>query len=273
MIKSLVTIFKGFFIGGTMMVPGVSGGSMAMILGVYERLIESIASFRKNPAKNVAFLIKFCIGGLLGIALFSKFVITPLLTKFPLPVSFFFLGAVAGGIPIIYKTSGIKKFSLNAVIYPLIGMIFVLLIAVIPEGIFSPGNTLSVWSVLIQILGGVIIAVGFILPGISVSQLLLMLGLYESVISAIDTLNILPFIPLGIGLLIGSLLCAKGMEKAMEKYPEPTYLIILGFLIGSLPEIFPGVPMGINIPICILTFVVGFCFIYFLQKLEGKKSK
>ena len=68
-------------------------------------------------------------------------------------------------------------------------------------------------------------------------------------------------------------IATKGMEKAMEKYPEPTYLIILGFLIGSLPEIFPGVPMGINIPICILTFVAGFCFIYFLQKLEGKKSK
>ena len=61
MVKSLLTIFNGFFIGGTMMVPGVSGGSMAMILGIYERLIESIASFRKNPVKNVAFLIKFCI--------------------------------------------------------------------------------------------------------------------------------------------------------------------------------------------------------------------
>ena len=141
MVKSLLTIFNGFFIGGTMMVPGVSGGSMAMILGIYERLIESIASFRKNPVKNVAFLIKFCIGGLLGISLFSKFIISPLLTEFPLPVSFFFLGAVAGGIPMIYKTSGIKKFSLNAVIYPVIGLIFVLLIAIIPEGLFSPEGT------------------------------------------------------------------------------------------------------------------------------------
>ena len=124
-------MFKGFFIGGTMMVPGVSGGSMAMILGIYNRLIKSIASFRKEPSKNAVFLLKFCIGAVLGIALFSKFVITPLLEAFELPVSFFFLGAVAGSVPMIYKTAGVKKFNLNAIIYPLIGMIFFLLIIVL----------------------------------------------------------------------------------------------------------------------------------------------
>jgi len=61
------------------------------------------------------------------------------------------------------------------------------------------------------------------------------------------------------------------MDKAMQKYPEATYLIVFGFLLGSLPELFPGLPTGINIPICILTFAVGFCFIFFLQKLENKK--
>ena len=138
MLKSLFIIFKGFFIGGTMMVPGVSGGSMAMILGIYNRLIESIATFKRNPAKNTVFLIKFCIGAVLGIALFSRFVITPLLLRFPLQVSYFFLGAVAGGVPMIYKTAGVKKFNLNAIIYPVIGIIMVLLISLIPEGLFTP---------------------------------------------------------------------------------------------------------------------------------------
>jgi len=271
MLKSLLVIFKGFFIGGTMMVPGVSGGSMAMILGIYNRLIESIANFRKSPAKNIVFLIKFCIGAVLGIALFSKFIITPLLDLFPLQVSYFFLGSVAGGVPMIYKTAGVRKFSLNAIIYPVIGIIFVLLIAIIPEGIFTPGATLTLGNILLQIFGGIIIAIGLILPGISVSQLLLMLGLYGSIISAMDTFNVLPFLPLAFGVIIGSLLSAKIMDKAMQKYPEATYLIVFGFLLGSLPELFPGLPTGINIPICILTFAVGFCFIFFLQKLENKK--
>lgn len=272
MLKSLLVIFKGFFVGGTMMVPGVSGGSMAMILGIYNRLIESIATFRKNPAKNAIFLIKFCIGAVLGIALFSKFVITPLLALYPLQVSYFFLGAVAGGVPMIYKTAGVRKFTLNAIIYPVIGVIMVLLISLIPEGLFTPGESITVGSIILQMVGGIIIAIGLILPGVSVSQLLLMLGLYSSILSALGSFNLLPFIPMAIGILIGCLVSAKLMDKAMKKYPEPTYLIVFGFLLGSLTELFPGIPKGVNIPICILTFATGFCFIYFLQLLENKKS-
>ena len=92
-----------------MMVPGVSGGSMAMILGIYNRLISAIAVFRKNPKNNVLFLIKFLIGSILGIVLFSKYIIMPLLETYTLQVSFFFLGAVAGGVPMIYKTAGVKR--------------------------------------------------------------------------------------------------------------------------------------------------------------------
>ena len=272
MLKSLFVIFKGFFVGGTMMVPGVSGGSMAMILGIYNRLIESIATFRKNPAKNAIFLIKFCIGAVLGIALFSKFVITPLLALYPLQVSYFFLGAVAGGVPMIYKTAGVRKFTLNAIIYPVIGIIMVLLISLIPEGLFTPGESITLGSIILQMVGGIIIAIGLILPGVSVSQLLLMLGLYSSILSALGSFNLLPFIPMVIGILIGCLVSAKLMDKAMKKYPEPTYLIVFGFLLGSLTELFPGIPKGVNIPICILTFAAGFCFIYFLQLLENKKS-
>lgn len=268
MLKSLLVIFKGFFIGGTMMVPGVSGGSMAMILGIYNRLIESIANLRKDPVKNIVFLLKFCVGAIFGIVLFSRVVISPLLELFPLQVSYFFLGAVAGGVPMIYKTAGVKKFNLNAVIYPVIGIIFVLLIAIIPEGLFTPSETYSIGTIVLQLIGGGLIAVGLILPGISVSQLLLMFGLYSSIISINGIGDLLPLIPLGIGALIGALLSAKLMDKAMKKNPEATYLIVFGFLLGSLYELFPGLPMGLNIPICIATFVAGFCFIYFLQKLE-----
>ncbi|MBQ3088807.1 MAG: DUF368 domain-containing protein [Clostridia bacterium] len=268
MVKSLLLMFKGFFVGGTMMVPGVSGGSMAMILGIYNQLIESIANFKKTPLKNAVFLIKFCIGAVLGIVLFSRFVIAPLLDMFPLKVSYFFLGAVAGSVPMIYKTAGIKKFNLNAIIYPIIGMIFVLLIAIIPEGLFTPSNSFSIGNVLLQFVGGLFIAAGLILPGISVSQLLLMFGLYNSVIYINSIDDLLPLIPLGVGILLGCLVSAKLMNKAMEKHPQATYLIVFGFLLGSLPELFPSLPTGINIPFCILTFVAGFCFIFFLQKFE-----
>ena len=214
------------------------------------------------------FLIKFSIGGLLGIVLFSKFVIAPLLELYPLQVSYLFLGAVAGGVPMIYKTAGVKKFSLNAVIYPVIGIILVLLINLIPDGVLTPSENLSIKSIIVQLLGGIFIAIGFILPGISLSQLLLMFGIYTRIISIRSINEIFPLIPLGIGGLIGSLLTANLMHKAMNKNPEATYLTIFGFLLGSLYQLFPGIPMGLNIPICLLTFAAGFCFIYFLQKFE-----
>lgn len=273
MLKSLFVLFKGFFIGGAMMVPGVSGGSMAMVLGVYNRLIYSIASFRKNPKKNILFLIEFCIGGLLGITLFSRFVIEPLLIAFPLPVSYFFLGAVAGGVPLIFKTAGVKKFNFNVATCPLIGIILVLLIGLIPEGLFTPSDKFSLVNSLLQVGCGIFVSAAFILPGVSISQMLLMLGLYHPLLNALKSLTgIFAFIPLGIGLMIGTLICAKFMEMAMEKFPQPTYLIIFGFLLGSLGELFPGIPSGANIPICILTFIAGFAFIYFLAVLENKKS-
>lgn len=271
MLKSLLVMFKGFFIGGTMMVPGVSGGSMAMVLSIYDQLISSIANFKKSPLKNIVFLVKFCIGAFVGIALFSKFIITPLLEAFPIPVSFFFLGAILGATPIIYKAAGVKKFSLNLIIYPIIGVIVVLLVGIIPEGVFVPNDKFNIGDMLLQFVGGVLIAVGFILPGVSVSQLFLMFGLYETVITAINTFDFLPLIPLGVGGVIGSLLFAKFMDKAMSKYPEATYLVIFGFLLGSIPDIFPGVPSGFQIPVSILTFAAGFCFIYFLQLFESKK--
>lgn len=271
MLKSLMVFLKGLWIGGTMTVPGVSGGSMAMILNIYDRLISAIASFRRHPKRNALFLLKFAFGAVLGFVLFSKYILVPLMTMFPMPVSYFFLGAVAGGAPMIYKTAGVKKFTASAIVYPVVGIILVLLIALIPSGLFSPSAGLSIGKIFLQLLGGIIIAAALILPGISVSQMLLMLGLYAELLEAVDTMNVLPFIPLGLGVVIGSVCCAKAMEKAMAKYPQPTYLIVFGFLLGSLPKLFPGFPVGWSIPICVVAFIAGFSAIYFLQVFESKK--
>lgn len=270
--NGLINLLKGLWIGGTMTVPGVSGGSMAMLLGVYDRLIFAVSSFRKAPKKNFLLLMEYLIGGVLGVVLFSKYILTPLIALYPLPTRYFFLGAVAGGAPMIFKTAGVKKLSVAAVGYPVIGIVLVLLIAQIPEGLFSPGAGFSLSGCLLQLLGGLIIAVGFVLPGISLSQMLLMLGLYEQLLAAVDTFNLLPFVPLGVGVAIGALGVAKGMEHAMTRYPEPTYLIIFGFLLGSLPQMFPGVPTGIQIPICLITAVCGFFAIFFMQRLGNKRS-
>lgn len=265
---SLIVILKGMWIGGTMTVPGVSGGSMAMIMGVYDRLISSISSFFREPGRSMAFLLRFVLGAGVGMVLFSRFISFLFTTGADVPLRFFFLGAVAGGVPMIYKEAGVRRFSLGAVAYPVIGILGVVILSLIPSGLFAPDGTFGPGAVLLQLAGGFIIAVGLVLPGISVSQMLYMLGIYETIIRNISSLTILPLIPLGAGVLAGIFLTTKVLERLMARHPQPTYLIILGFMFGSLPELFPGVPTGLELAAGAGAGAAGFAALYVMSKRE-----
>ncbi len=287
-LNHLVVALKGMWIGGTMTVPGVSGGSMAILLGIYDRLIFSISKFTKDIKNNIIFLVEFVLGAGVGLVLFSQFILM-LLQKYTMPTSYFFLGAVAGGIPLIIKEANIKKSDfLNKktgkydhytvgkiflyILYAFIGIGFVYLISLIPEGVFA-ANESGVQNFLIKIAGGVIVAIALVLPGISVSQMLLMLGLYEEVFGSIKNFDILPLIPLGIGLVAGIILSTLAIGKAIEKHPQATYIIVFGFVLGSLPELFPGMPNGSEIFVCLLTAILGFAVIMLIMKGSDAADK
>ena len=268
---SIITILKGAWIGGTMTVPGISGGSMAMILGIYNRLIWAVNNAVKFKKESILFLIQFLIGAAAGLVLFSK-AVPFLLTQFPFPMHFFFIGCVAGGIPMIFRAAKVTKFSWKVVVYLILGILLVTLIAQLPQGLFVSKSGLL--GVLLQLAGGFVIAAALVLPGISVSHMLYMLGLYETVTTAVGNLDILSILPLGIGVVAGILLTAKAMEKAMIKAPQLTYLVVLGFLCGSVPELFPGIPTNfLSIVISGIMAVAGFFFVYLITKKEESLSE
>lgn len=261
------TIYKGFFIGGTMLVPGVSGGSMAMILGIYNELILAVSSFFKNKKRNALFLSLFVIGAGVGMFIFAK----PLLSfieSYTMPMMYFFIGAVAGGVPMIYKYAGIKKISFGSVLYVFVGIILVLFIGCMPEDIFVVADTLQGTRLIIQIMTGFIAAIALVLPGISVSYMLLVMGLYDSTVEAISKLDIVFLLPMGVGLVIGIVSTSKILEKSMINYPKPTYLIILGFILGSMTRVFPGLPVGNGIIMCAALLIAGYNVIRFISKNE-----
>lgn len=277
-INTIYTIASGAWIGGTMTVPGVSGGSMAMILGVYDRLIGSVNGIfhKERRRESILFLLKFLLGAVAGLFLFSK-LITFLLENeaCAFPTRFFFLGAVVGGAPMIFRSAGVKRVSAAVFLYPIIGIAAALSISLIPSGLFEIGGEgfLSLLlGILIQLVGGLVIAVALVLPGISVSQMLLVLGIYEPLteaVSSLDFMALLSFIPLVIGTLAGIFLTTGILERAMGRHPMGTYLLIFGFILGSLPELFPGLPTGWEIPRCILTAAAGFCAIFWISKKEA----
>lgn len=119
-----------------MLVPGVSGGSMAMILGIYDKLVSSVSSFRKHKRESFFFLALFSIGGGLGMLLFANPLLS-LIERYPMPMLYFFLGAVAGGVPLIFKQAEIKSFSWKVPLYITVGLLVVALFAILPAGAFQ----------------------------------------------------------------------------------------------------------------------------------------
>lgn len=257
---ALSTFVKGAMVGATMTVPGVSGGTMAMMLGIYDGLIAAVSRLFSRFWTNVIFLGLFLAGGIMGMMCFAGTVLF-LLERYPMPVRFFFLGAVAGGIPLMIRKAGIGKASLRAVLWVLLGGLLVFSLSRLPEGIFT-AQTSGIRGAGLQLAGGILIAVALILPGISVSHMLLLLGLYEPVMGAVSGLNFLPLLPLAAGICLGTLLGARVLETAMEQHPQATYLLILGFVLASLPELAPGIPGGWELPLCILLALTGFFLLY-----------
>lgn len=259
---------KAAAVGGTMTVPGASGGTMAMILGIYEELIEAVGGIFRHFRKSLCFLALFCVGALAGMALLARGVLS-LLERYPVVVSYFFLGAVAGGIPLICRQAKVKKMTWQALLWPLTGLFIVYGLAMLPQGLFAAGDLPSLPQFLWQLLGGCILAIALILPGISVSQMLLMLGLYEPVMEAVSKLQLAPLIPLGLGAVFCTLLGTRLLGNALERHPQPTYLLILGFVLGSLGELYPGLPAGWELLFAPLAAAAGYQLLSRLSRRAG----
>lgn len=269
-INKLYTAISGLIVGGTMLVPGVSGGSMAMILGVYDKLVSSVSSFFKHKKASILFLGLFALGAGVGMVLFAN-PLGKLLELFPKPMSYFFIGAVAGGIPLIYKESQVTKFKIKHVLYILLGIAIVVLLDFLPEGLFGDTHT-GFMRYFMLFTAGFIAAIALILPGISVSYMFLVLGMYDNIMRAISKLDILYLLPLALGLGVGIILTTRILENMMKKFPHATYMIILGFLLGSLSETFPGIPISFEWLICIATLAAGFAVIFALSYFSEKKQ-
>ena len=266
----LSVLAKGFCIGSSMLVPGVSGGSMAMILGLYDPLISSVSSFFKQKKKSALFLLTFMVGAALGLVLLANPLLS-LLERFPKIVMFFFLGAVAGSVPMICKKAEVTKLTGWVILYPVLGFCVLWLFSRLPGQLFSPSAP-GIERIFLQTAGGVLAAVALVLPGVSVSYMLMLMGIYDDTLQAIAGMQFLALLPLAVGLVIGIALSAKLLERLLHHHPQPTYLLILGFLLGSMAEVFPGVPSApLEWLLCCLLLTAGFAAVYHLARKEPEE--
>lgn len=262
--KEIVNIFiKGILIGSANVIPGISGGTMAFVLGVYERLTESIGCFflkKEKQKEYVLFLSNIGIGIILGFLLFSRIVIYLLGINQPealgLPFSYvptfgFFLGLILGSIPILVNLQNDTKFSWQRAGLVLFGMLVIFGI-----GMLKPSNIIfqetypiirnfgfvklimmPIERILWLFFVGILAAFTMVIPGVSGSALLVTLGEYGPILGYISDRSIIPIGAVSAGIGLGIVVSTIFMSKLFEKRPGATFYFVLGLVVTSCIQI------------------------------------
>ena len=281
--KSIILIIKGFFIGIANVIPGVSGGTIALIVGLYEKLINTISHFTKNIKENILFVLPIGIGMLLSILIASG-IIDSSYKNFPLATTLFFIGLVLGGVPFSYKKIKNKKNISNWFIF-LITFSLVIIMALLNGtetfNIVSLEN-LNLFDYIKLFLIGVIASGTMIIPGVSGSLVLMLLGYYYPIINLIKELthfnnlgnNIVLALIFGLGIIICIIGFAKLIELLFKKYENKTYYGVLGFIVASVAAIPLSTFLKMNYTLVPLELVVGLLLIvvgYIISSKLGDK--
>lgn len=264
-IKEIIeNIFSGIIIGSTMLVDGVNLGATANIIGVYDKLVSSINNIFRNSNYSFFLFSQIIAGIIAGIFLFSQMVFD-LIEKFEYPMMYLFIGAIIGSLPSIFHRGRIKKFKLLYLFWIILGVGFVYALSLLPKNNFvSTPTEFHAYGMLY--ISGILSAIAMFIPGISVIHILYVFGMYNSVLSSIINLNFLNLSLVFLGFFTGCLLMAKVMSSAIKRFPAQTHLIIIGFMLASIIEIFPGIPNNYIMIACIAGFIFGAGGVYLITK-------
>ncbi|RSK29090.1 DUF368 domain-containing protein [Bacillus sp. HMF5848] len=253
-------IFRGFVMGISDLIPGVSGGTLAVVLGIYDQLLESISGvFSKDWKRHVSFLFPLGVGVGLALVLLSK-LIEYLLEYHYEPTQFFFIGLIIGVIPLITKRANVRQnFKMSHILVLLLAALLVASMAFTkPDKSADPITTLTLLTVLGLFFSGWLASMAMLLPGISGSFVLLLLGVYPTAIYALSNFDLPIIATIGAGVIAGFVSSSKGISYMLKHYPHVTHAVILGLIIGSVFVVFPGVVSGLQLIISVVTLVVGF---------------
>lgn len=283
--ETILNILKGMVIGIANIIPGVSGGTMMVSMGIYDKLIHLLTHFIKKFKEAVKFCLPLGIGMILAIVLLSK-LITVMFDRIPLQTTLLFIGLIVGGLPMIFKKVKGKKVSFGCILLFALFFVIVVGLAMIGE---QEGKTVDVSFSLVNELKlfgtGIVAAATMVIPGVSGSMVLMIMGYYNTIIATIsDLISALhPFdmnaimqccgvlIPFGLGVVVGIVLVAKFVEFVFNKFSQYAYWAIIGLIVASPFAILIMMTGAVINVVNILTGVVMFAIGFFIaMKLGGE---
>ena len=272
-------IFRGFAMGITELIPGVSSGTIALLLGVYEQLLSSIKGLLgKSYRKSLQFLIPLVIG--MGVSLLTlSSVMTYLLETHPIPTQMAFVGLVIGVLPMLWRLSRVREtFKAPHIIMFIIGLGLLIGMSFITPEEVAHSPEITTMLLVKLFFAGMLAAMTLLLPGISGSLVLLILGYYYLIVSSISELTSLNFavlpilIAVGLGILVGLYVGSVIISFLFTHFKYVTYAGVMGLVLGSVLSIYPGLPTSPTMWIVtIITFIIGFS-VSFLLGLVGEKE-
>ncbi|GEN56621.1 DUF368 domain-containing protein [Halolactibacillus alkaliphilus] len=263
-------IYRGMMMGASDVVPGVSGGTIALVLGIYDQLILSINGlFSKEWKKHLGFLIPLGLGMVTAILLLAQ-AIEWLFEHYPRPTQFAFLGLILGVLPYLFKKADSKhQFKTLHYLLLVLGVGLAAMMGFLKgdESFIIENITPSVYGYLL--LAGFIASTAMILPGISGSLILVIMGAYGTIINAVNEMKLDILFVVAIGIGFGLITMSKVIKFFLTHYTYATYAVVIGLVIGSIYVIFPGLPTTLgDWSLSVIAFGFGLSLAYMLGQME-----
>ena len=261
-------ILCGFFLGIAVIAPGVSGSVMAVMMGIYDELITIISNPFKNFKKNFIFLFPMGIGGIISVVSLIQ-VLKIMFERYPIPAFLLFFGLIGGSLPTIFREANKNGFKKKYLFGVIIAFIFAAGVGLIARSKITLSSGLND-SIYLPISGGIAGMMSMI-PGMSISMILMTLGAYSKLLHAAAGFQIMTIAPVGICFVIGMFLFSRITKFVFDKYRNFAYFMVFGFVLGTLISIFPGIPKDLtNWVLSLIMTAVGFYISTLFQKLGVK---
>ncbi len=281
--KFIISILKGMVMGVANIIPGVSGGTLAVSMGIYDDIISSITHLFKQFKKSVMTLLPYFIG--MGVSLVGlSYAIKYFLANYSLQTNMLFIGLILGGLPVLAGRFKGKKVGAGAGVAFVIAFAAIIVLQLLGEGGGDVVISVNAVEVVKLFVVGVIASATMVVPGVSGSMILMILGYYNPILTEVtkffDALKAFDMaamidgamilVPFGVGVVIGIFAIAKLIEFLLSKYEVITFAAILGLVIASPFAIFmnasiPALGFG-NVSVSIVTLIVGFVIAFFLGR-------
>ena len=266
--KKIKEFIIGLLVGIANIAPGVSGALFLLSFGVYEEILDAINNMRKNFVKTIIYFIPIGSGVVIGTLLFSK-VLEFALEKWPLYITCCFLGLIIGTIPDIYKNEISKNFNKRNIIFLFITLAIGLLLLTVQNDNIVTIDTLDFGSLVLLISTGTILVGSMIIPGVSGTAIMMLIGVYDIYLNALSNLNFTLLIPIMIGMLIGAFAFVRLTSYLLKKFHDATIFAILGFVMGTIPTILRGSPSNaLETTMCALIVIGSMYLSTYLGKIK-----